>query len=301
MLGKGSSLAKECYEGKWFGGHWDFKDSLENQLPDDRKEFISVHKPTYMINNPNAKKVAAGLACGMLYTICKGIKINDIVLCPDGEGEYLVGKVASDYYFVKDGKMPHRRKVEWVEKTIRRSDMSDSLRYSTGSIGTVSDITKHEQEIEGFISGSLTQRVFTDDKTIEDPSAFALEKHLEDFLVKNWSNTVLGEKYNIIKENEEIIGQQYPTDTGRIDILAISKDEKELLVVELKKGRASDAVVGQILTYMGYVKEEVAEENQIVKGCIIALEDDKRIKNALSMISNIDFYKYELRFKLIKS
>ena len=103
------------------------------------------------------------------------------------------------------------------------------------------------------------------------------------------------------KENGEIIGQQYPTDTGRIDILAISKDEKELLVVELKKGRASDAVVGQILTYMGYVKEEVAEENQIVKGCIIALEDDKRIKNALSMISNIDFYKYELRFKLIKS
>ena len=31
-----------------------------------------------------------------------------------------------------------------------------------------------------------------------------------------------------------------------MDILAISKDKSELLVVELKKGRASDVVVGQI-------------------------------------------------------
>jgi len=37
-----------------------------------------------------------------------------------------------------------------------------------------------------------------------------------------------------------------------IDILAVSKDQKELLVVELKKGRASDVVVGQIQRYMGF-------------------------------------------------
>jgi hypothetical protein len=47
-----------------------------------------------------------------------------------------------------------------------------------------------------------------------------------------------------------------------IDILAISKDKTELLVVELKKGRASDMVVGQIQRYMGYVLEELAETNQ---------------------------------------
>ena len=73
-----------------------------------------------------------------------------------------------------------------------------------------------------------------------------------------------------------MIGQQYPTDTGPIDILAISKDNKTLLVVELKKGRASDAVVGQCQRYMGYVKEELAEKNQDVKGVIIAFEDDKK-------------------------
>jgi restriction system protein len=73
-----------------------------------------------------------------------------------------------------------------------------------------------------------------------------------------------------------------------------------ILVVELKKGRASDNVVGQIQRYMGYVKEELAEENQLVKGAIIALDDDLRIKRALSVTSNIDFYRYEISFKLKK-
>jgi restriction system protein len=74
-----------------------------------------------------------------------------------------------------------------------------------------------------------------------------------------------------------------------------------LLVVELKKGRASDNVVGQIQRYMGYVKEELAESNQEVKGIIIALEDDIRIKRALSVTTNIEFFCYQVSFKLFKS
>jgi len=116
--------------------------------------------------------------------------------------------------------------------------------------------------------------------------------------VKNWSNTLLGKKYDIFEEDGECIGQQYQIDTGRIDILAISKDKREFLVVELKKGRASDNVVGQIMRYMGFIKTEIAEENQEVRGAIIALEDDTKIKSALKIIDKIDFYRYEITFKL---
>jgi restriction system protein len=98
-----------------------------------------------------------------------------------------------------------------------------------------------------------------------------------------------------------LIGKQYQTDTGFIDILAISKDKKELLVVELKKGRASDNVVGQIQRYMGFVLEELAEEGQTVKGIIIALEDDNRIRRALAVAPNIVFYRYQVSFKLFKA
>ena len=98
----------------------------------------------------------------------------------------------------------------------------------------------------------------------------------------------------------EMIGQQYPSDTGPIDILAKSKDGKTWLVIELKKGRTSDVVVGQIQRYMGYVKEELAEPDQQVKGAIIGLDADNRLKRALSVTTNIEFYAYHIDFKLNK-
>jgi restriction system protein len=52
---------------------------------------------------------------------------------------------------------------------------------------------------------------------------------------------------------------------------------------------------------MGYVLEELAEENQTVKGVIIALEDDTRIKRALAVATNIEFYRYKVSFKLFKN
>ena len=93
-----------------------------------------------------------------------------------------------------------------------------------------------------------------------------------------------------------LLDSTYETDTGPIDILAISRDKKELLVVELKKGRASDSVVGQIQRYMGYVQEELAEDNQRVRGAIIALEDDLRIRQGSQWFAaNIEFFRYEVK------
>jgi restriction system protein len=98
-----------------------------------------------------------------------------------------------------------------------------------------------------------------------------------------------------------VVGQQYLTDTGPLDLLAISKDAKRLLVVELKRGRASDVVVGQLLRYMGYVQEELAKEDQTVHGAIIALEDDQRLRRALVVAPNVVFYRYQVSFKLVKA
>jgi restriction system protein len=178
--------------------------------------------------------------------------------------------------------------------------MSEALRNSTGAIATYCDITKYAEELALLVGGQKPTTIFSSDNTVEDASEFALEKHLEDFLVKNWKQTELGKQYDIYEADGEMVGQQYPSDTGPLDILAISKDKKTLLVVELKKGRVSDHVVGQIQRYMGYVKEELAEDNQQVRGVIIALEDDLRIRRALSVITNIDFYRYQISFKLVK-
>jgi len=52
---------------------------------------------------------------------------------------------------------------------------------------------------------------------------------------------------------------------------------------------------------MGYVQEELAEENQKVRGAIIALEDDLRIRRALKVAANIEFFRYEVSFRLFKA
>ena len=301
MLGKKSAHAEACLVGNFIGADFDIHQDLTGKLPDDWRAFNRMFIPVYLAAHPGKSKVAAGLACGFLWTVSKGIHIGDIVLCPDGSGRYRVGEVTGDYYYAPGEILPHRRPVRWSEQVIDRAEMSQALRNSAGSIGTVSDITKYAEEIERLLAGHTPDVLIARDETVEDPAVFALEKHLEDFLVHNWKQTALGHRYDLFQEEDEVVGQQYPTDTGPIDILAISKDKKELLVVELKKGRASDVVVGQVQRYMGYVLEELAEENQKVKGVIVALEDDLKIRRSLAVAPNIEFYRYQVSFNLFKA
>lgn len=301
MAGAKSVFAQEFLEGGFIAANWNIDQDLTHDLPDDWREFNHRFIPVYLNALPDKTKISAGLACGMLHTICKGIKQGDIILTPRGDGHYLVGKVISGYYYVPSGELSHRRKVEWFEQTLPTEQMSQELKNSSGSVGTVCNLTKYAEELKTLIDGKETVEHLEPDEVVEDPTAFALEKHLEHFLVENWSKTELGATYDIYTEEGQLVGQQYPSDTGPIDILAISKDKKTLLVVELKRGRASDRVVGQIQRYMGYVKDDLAEADQQVKGVIIALEDDLRIRRALSVAQNIEFYRYQLSFKLNKS
>lgn len=301
MLGRKSVYAKECHDGQFIGGDWGIDFDLSRKLPENWRDFNKEMIPVFLELNPKKSKIAAGLACGMLHTICKGVLIGDIVLSPTGDGEYIVGEVVGDYLYQPGSVLPHRRKVSWYPKPILRSEMSQALQNSSGSIGTVSNISKYGQEIESLLTGNAPSQLISTDELVDDPAVFALEKHLEDFLVQNWEHTELGRSYDIVQDEGEIVGQQYPSDTGPIDILAVSKDNREYLVVELKKGRASDAVVGQVQRYMGYVQCDLAEEGQTVKGVIIALEDDLRLRRALSVASNIEFYRYQVSFKLFKS
>ena len=301
MVGKGSKFYNQCYKDGFIGVDYEVYVDLKNELTDDWKEFNHFFIPKFMEILPEKSKIAAGLAGGATHTVCKGIKQGDIVLVPDGNGNYSVCEVTGPYEYHHGEILPHRRPVVWHKFIIPRDEMSESLRHSTGSAGTVSDISGYADEIEAFLGGGEQIKLISTDETIEDPSYFAMEKHLEEFLIANWTRTPLGKDYEIFCEEGEKVGQQYPTDTGNIDILAVSKDKNLLLVVELKKGRASDAVVGQILRYMGYVQDELAIPGQAVKGVIIAMEDDQRLKRALSMMPSIEFYRYEVSFKLQKA
>jgi restriction system protein len=301
MSGKGSMFAAEAREKGIVGVDWFPGEDLSGRLPEAWREFNASFIPLYLREHPEKSKIAAGLSCGFTWTVAKGIKIGDLVLTPNGKGQYFVGEVTSEYLYAPAENLPHRRKVAWYPDVIDRANMTQELRHSAGSIGTVSELTRYTAELETLISNNARVPLPIEDETLDDDISFALEAQLQQFLVANWEGTDLGKKYDIYTDDGARVGVEYPTDTGRIDILAVSKDGKELLVVELKRGRVSDKVVGQIQRYMGFVVEELASDGQKVRGVIIGFEDDANLRRALVVAPKIEFFRYEVKFRLISN
>jgi len=301
VLGKKNAFAQQCVQEGFVGVDYNLPDLSGLLSLGDEAFYDSISEELFKVL-PDVTKIGNSLGTGVVNKLARRIRIGDFVICHMGDRTYRVGKVTSEYVYAGGQPLPHRRMVEWYDEVIQRDDMSTDLQGSVGgplSIVGPDSITKYKDEIIRLLNGSST--VVKDtiyDPDIENPVAFAMEKHLEDFLIRNWAQTNLSNEFEIYKEDGEIVGQQFSTDVGPIDILAVSRDKKRLLVLELKRGRASDVVVGQLLRYMGFVKGKIAEEGQHVEGCIIALEDDPKLQWAISTLPNITFYRYEVSFSL---
>jgi restriction system protein len=298
-LGPGGSFFAQASAESWVGTGWLDSIDLTGKFPDNWRDFNKKFIPIAMDQFGMASRVSAGLACGQTWTLGFGLSKNDLVVSPNGQGQYQIGRITGDYYFEAGSPLAHRRPVDWVTGLIDKEALSDGLRRSLATQGTVTRLEEYGPEIESFLGQGNGPGIVLGNQELESPSSFALEKHLEEFLVSNWAKTDLGKKYDIYEEGGVLIGQQYSTDTGNLDILAISRDKRELLVIELKRGRVSDVVVGQIQRYMGFVKDELCEPHQTVRGLIIGLDDDLRIKRALSVTQGIEFMRYELDFRLV--
>lgn len=131
-----------------------------------------------------------------------------------------------------------------------------------------------------------------------DSSRYVLERQLEMFLVENWDETPLGERFKLLEDDGETVGQQYAMDPiGRADLVGREKGTGAWVVIELKGGRVSDRVVGQLARYMGWVKRNMAEPHESVRGVIVAGDADDSIRYALSAMPNVELYTYTVDFR----
>lgn len=162
--------------------------------------------------------------------------------------------------------------------------------------GGSAKISERDYNIIMGIIGDSPRVEMGEDEEME----FALEKYLEDFIVNNWEKVDFGEKLILFTDKDGNIGKRYFTeDVGYIDILA--KDEKgNFVVIELKKGRTNDEVIGQVLRYIGWVRRNIAEREEDVRGLIIVGERDIRLEYALQEISHkvgVKIYKVSFRLE----
>lgn len=305
-LGSGGMHAQEMINAGYLGVDYDIEFDLRPHLGKGAAEFHAIMNDLWLKKNPGKSRRSAGLSMGNMWTACEGIKDGDFVLTRKADQSFASGTVVGGYEYFPGTILPHRRRVEWDMQTLSLEDMSPELAAAVQTPQTAYSLSGYAAELADLTGAEAAEAPFTAaapltaalNAEVERELTFRMEKQLEDFLVHNWTSTPLGHDYDIYSEGGEVVGQQYPTDTGPMDLLAISKDRKRLLVVELKRDRASDPVVGQIQRYMGYVQAELLEDGQSVEGVIIAREEDIRIRRALSVAQNIRFMKYRVEFHL---
>ena len=119
---------------------------------------------------------------------------------------------------------------------------------------------------------------------LETISSISIEKDLSDYIAKN---------PHIIGKGLALVGREYQTDVGRIDVLLKDKNGK-YVVVETKKGRESDKVVGQTSRYVGWIRKNMGD----CDGVIVVGEKDERLEYAVIPLDFIKLKRYEVEFKL---
>ena len=158
---------------------------------------------------------------------------------------HIVGLTAND------GNRRHYRWLVQREPLFTRNPDGSLSAYEAsedGEFDELEDVEEDEQEREA------------------PPLEFALESFLEEFLLTNWDGIDWRRPLEIWESETGELGHQLRTPIGRLDFLCRDTDTNALVVIELKRGRPSDRVVGQAARYMGWVATELAEENQPVEG-----------------------------------
>ena len=115
-----------------------------------------------------------------------------------------------------------------------------------------------------------------------------LERVLEDILEHNLEE---------LEQGLKLVGRQFSTAVGPIDLLAQDQNGA-YVVIELKRGRTGDRVIGQVARYLGWVTERMARGNKKkVRAIVVGREYDAGFASAITQFGNISPYTYDIRVR----
>lgn len=196
-------------------------------------------------------------------------------------------------------------RYKWVETVQFLGRIEEFTRHSRAAIGRLiniarSTVTQDIQLAQGLkdrpelkkIASKVTARD-TLNQTFKI-KALDEEEKLHRNLYNNWGKTPFAEEWELVRTGSSA-GKLNTDEIGELDMLAKNKSGNKWLVIELKKGPGADRTIGQILRYMGWVKEKKAGEKDSVEGLIICGEYHLAMDYALtcSPFIKAKIYRYD--------
>jgi restriction system protein len=257
-----------------------------------RQELEQAVASNYQERPPQTKS----LITNMLWNFYHEISLGDVIIARRGRSSLAGVGTVSQLAFYANQRNPNIDHSHFLGVSWLASPRDKEFDHIVFPMHTLSELTP--ENAEALIRDD-NQKLAVDEiqDSNDDLQSFVLERYLENFIIDNFV-AIFGGRLIIYQDADGNDGQQYTTDIGSIDILALDNDNNGFVVIELKKGRPSDQVVGQILRYMGWVKRNLCAEGQMVRGLVICQEPDERLSYALEMISCIDVRYYSISFTL---
>lgn len=227
-----------------------------------RKRRVAGQKAAATRESTNLKKLKEKIG-GTIHT---DGQLDELYYGPPGREIYISENRAGFYlasmrplYVSKSGKcrLVRRRANGWFETVVAAADVEDSILRSVGS----------------------------------SDSEVSYENIVEDYCRRNPSRV---EEGMTIYRKGKVTGIQLNADGRFIDILGVSSTG-DLVVIEFKRSRADDKVLGQISYYLSWVRDHLAKPAQGVRGIIIGYRITKELRLAAKQNANIELRDYKVR------
>ena len=242
---------------------------LFRELSDEEQTELARQCDAYSIGGPrrgsiyNTIRLSQSYATRM-WSLSNLVEVKDdhsIALRPirGGAREYL------DSYSV------HGTYIDFVDSKEFLAWMGDPSALANKETALDVYVSRNDLEAAAVVKKSLGataselrsfKRMLIDEKTLEDN----IERNFDDFAKR-------------VGMPLKLIGRQYGTLVGPIDLLARDSKTGKYVVIELKKGRSADKVFGQLSRYMGWVKTNLAGGAE-VEGIIVGSKIDIKLRSA---------------------
>jgi restriction system protein len=169
---------------------------------------------------PDKPPATKSLFGNMLWVFYHEIVPGDLVIARRGRKVLAaVGKVVQSAVYAAGRNPaishPNFLEVEWQEQP--RDKAFPNLVFPMHTLTEISEV-QYRNLVE---DSGIPPVIFPEPTEAIDQNAFVLEKYLEDFIVSNFG-TIFKGKLHIYEDAEGADGQQYTTDIGPIDILAVA-------------------------------------------------------------------------------